>query len=112
MFSLNAIQNLLCYILDYRYSITFVDREKIISKFVEDVNITVLAFSIRDCRLRILAESKGYRLDDTGLFLATQTSGGKRVSPMQNNELLNSSVSSSFIGTLVFVNEPYVSNLM
>lgn len=29
-------------------------------------------------RLRILAESKGYRLDDTGLFLATQTSGGKR----------------------------------
>lgn len=31
------------------------------------------------CRLRILAESKGYRLDDTGLFLATQGSGGKRV---------------------------------
>lgn len=29
-------------------------------------------------RLRILAESKGYRLDDTGLFLATQGSGGKR----------------------------------
>lgn len=29
-------------------------------------------------RLRLLAESKGYRLDDTGLFLATQSSGGKR----------------------------------
>ncbi|KAK1268341.1 hypothetical protein QJS04_geneDACA006827 [Acorus gramineus] len=29
-------------------------------------------------RLRLLAESKGYRLDDTGLFLATQTSSGKR----------------------------------
>ncbi|KAK9119622.1 hypothetical protein Scep_017715 [Stephania cephalantha] len=29
-------------------------------------------------RLRLLAESKGYRLDDTGLFLAAQTSGGKR----------------------------------
>ncbi|XP_043703242.1 DNA polymerase lambda isoform X7 [Telopea speciosissima] len=29
-------------------------------------------------RLRILADSKGYRLDDTGLFLATQGSGGKR----------------------------------
>uniref|UniRef100_A0A453R7S1 DNA polymerase n=1 Tax=Aegilops tauschii subsp. strangulata TaxID=200361 RepID=A0A453R7S1_AEGTS len=31
-------------------------------------------------RLRILAESKGYVLDDTGLYLATQSSGGKRVS--------------------------------
>ncbi|KAM0822977.1 hypothetical protein ACQ4PT_071178 [Festuca glaucescens] len=30
-------------------------------------------------RLRILAESKGYVLDDTGLYLATQSSGGKRV---------------------------------
>lgn len=29
-------------------------------------------------RLRIIADSKGYRLDDTGLFLATQSSGGKR----------------------------------
>ncbi|XP_047066533.1 DNA polymerase lambda-like [Lolium rigidum] len=29
-------------------------------------------------RLRILAESKGYVLDDTGLYLATQSSGGKR----------------------------------
>lgn len=29
-------------------------------------------------RLRLLADSKGYRLDDTGLFLATQSSGGKR----------------------------------
>ncbi|KAF9625705.1 hypothetical protein IFM89_026285 [Coptis chinensis] len=29
-------------------------------------------------RLRILAGSKGYRLDDTGLYLATQSSGGKR----------------------------------
>lgn len=29
-------------------------------------------------RLRLLAESKGYRLDDTGLFPATQASGGKR----------------------------------
>ncbi|GAV90414.1 NTP_transf_2 domain-containing protein/DNA_pol_lambd_f domain-containing protein [Cephalotus follicularis] len=28
-------------------------------------------------RLRLLAESKGYRLDDTGLFPATQGSGGK-----------------------------------
>ncbi|KAJ9557103.1 hypothetical protein OSB04_011717 [Centaurea solstitialis] len=31
-------------------------------------------------RLRILAESKGFRLDDTGLFPATHGSGGKRVS--------------------------------
>ncbi|GJS60074.1 DNA polymerase lambda isoform X1 [Tanacetum coccineum] len=31
-------------------------------------------------RLRILAESKGFRLDDNGLFPATQGSGGKRVS--------------------------------
>ncbi|KAJ0986699.1 hypothetical protein J5N97_005055 [Dioscorea zingiberensis] len=30
-------------------------------------------------RLRLLAESKGYRLDDTGLYLAAQSSGGKRV---------------------------------
>ncbi|MBA0550782.1 hypothetical protein Golob_021698 [Gossypium lobatum] len=30
-------------------------------------------------RLRLLAESKGYRLDDTGLFPATHGSGGKRV---------------------------------
>uniref|UniRef100_J3MCS5 DNA polymerase n=2 Tax=Oryza brachyantha TaxID=4533 RepID=J3MCS5_ORYBR len=29
-------------------------------------------------RLRILADSKGYILDDTGLYLATQGSGGKR----------------------------------
>ncbi|KAG9449595.1 hypothetical protein H6P81_009560 [Aristolochia fimbriata] len=29
-------------------------------------------------RLRLLAESKGYRLDDTGLFLAMQGSGGKK----------------------------------
>ncbi|XP_042498852.1 DNA polymerase lambda isoform X5 [Macadamia integrifolia] len=29
-------------------------------------------------RLRLIADSKGYRLDDTGLFLATQGSGGKR----------------------------------
>ncbi|XLR64784.1 hypothetical protein HN51_007290 [Arachis hypogaea] len=29
-------------------------------------------------RLRLLAESKGFRLDDTGLFPATQGSGGKR----------------------------------
>ncbi|KAJ0986698.1 hypothetical protein J5N97_005054 [Dioscorea zingiberensis] len=29
-------------------------------------------------RLRLLAESKGYRLDDTGLYLAAQSSGGKR----------------------------------
>ncbi|XP_077222748.1 DNA polymerase lambda (POLL) [Tasmannia lanceolata] len=29
-------------------------------------------------RLRLLADSKGYRLDDTGLFLATQSSSGKR----------------------------------
>ncbi|KAL2476569.1 DNA polymerase lambda (POLL) [Abeliophyllum distichum] len=29
-------------------------------------------------RLRLLAESKGFRLDDTGLFPATQSSGGKR----------------------------------
>ncbi|KAI3853473.1 hypothetical protein MKX03_010369 [Papaver bracteatum] len=29
-------------------------------------------------RLRIIAESKGYRLDDTGLFLATQGSDGKK----------------------------------
>lgn len=31
-------------------------------------------------RLRILAETKGFRLDDTGLFPATHGSGGKRVS--------------------------------
>jgi hypothetical protein len=30
-------------------------------------------------RLRLLAESKGYVLDDTGLYLATKGSGGKRV---------------------------------
>ncbi|KAL3623893.1 hypothetical protein CASFOL_032709 [Castilleja foliolosa] len=29
-------------------------------------------------RLRLLAESKGFRLDDTGLFPATLGSGGKR----------------------------------
>ncbi|KDO82588.1 hypothetical protein CISIN_1g0093032mg, partial [Citrus sinensis] len=28
--------------------------------------------------LRLLAESKGYRLDDTGLFPATYGSGGKQ----------------------------------
>ncbi|KAK1421684.1 hypothetical protein QVD17_24217 [Tagetes erecta] len=31
-------------------------------------------------RLRILAEHKGFRLDDTGLFPATHSSGGKKVS--------------------------------
>ncbi|WCJ21710.1 DNA polymerase lambda [Euphorbia peplus] len=31
-------------------------------------------------RLRLLAESKGFRLDDTGLFPATRASGGKRAS--------------------------------
>ena len=30
-------------------------------------------------RLRLLAESKGYRLDDTGLFPATHSSSGNRV---------------------------------
>ncbi|KAF3955131.1 hypothetical protein CMV_019619 [Castanea mollissima] len=30
-------------------------------------------------RLRLLAESKGFRLDDTGLFPATHGSGGKRI---------------------------------
>lgn len=30
-------------------------------------------------RLRLLAEAKGFRLDDTGLFPATHGSGGKRV---------------------------------
>lgn len=29
-------------------------------------------------RLRLLAESKGYKLDDTGIFLATPTASGKR----------------------------------
>ncbi|GKV22817.1 hypothetical protein SLEP1_g32639 [Rubroshorea leprosula] len=29
-------------------------------------------------RLRLLADSKGYRLDDTGLFPTTHGSGGKR----------------------------------
>ncbi|XP_058115532.1 DNA polymerase lambda isoform X7 [Magnolia sinica] len=29
-------------------------------------------------RLRLLAESKGYKLDDTGLYLATQSSAGKK----------------------------------
>ncbi|KAF9673879.1 hypothetical protein SADUNF_Sadunf10G0069800 [Salix dunnii] len=33
---------------------------------------------ISECRMRLLAESKGYRLDDTGLFPATRASGGKR----------------------------------
>jgi DNA polymerase lambda len=30
-------------------------------------------------RLRLLAESKGYVLDDIGLYLGTQGSGGKHV---------------------------------
>lgn len=37
-------------------------------------------------RLRLLAESKGYRLDDTGLFPATHSSSGNRVS--EKSELL------------------------
>lgn len=37
------------------------------------------SFVIETCRLRILADSKGYILDDTGLYLATPGSGGKRV---------------------------------
>ena len=32
-----------------------------------------------DFRLRLLAESKGFRLDDTGLYPATHGSPGKRV---------------------------------
>jgi hypothetical protein len=31
------------------------------------------------CRLRLLADSKGYVLDDTGLYLATRGRGGKHV---------------------------------
>ncbi|KAL9323810.1 hypothetical protein ACSQ67_008667 [Phaseolus vulgaris] len=34
--------------------------------------------SDKDLRLRLLAESKGFRLDDTGLFPATHGSGSKR----------------------------------
>ncbi|CAA7054764.1 unnamed protein product [Microthlaspi erraticum] len=37
--------------------------------FVLLVNISICH---GHCRLRLLAESKGYRLDDTGLFPATQ----------------------------------------
>jgi hypothetical protein len=39
----------------------------------------MLLFCVFGCRLRLQAESKGFRLDDTGLFPATQGSGGKRV---------------------------------
>ncbi|KAL8205959.1 hypothetical protein R6Q57_009510 [Mikania cordata] len=39
-------------------------------------------------RLRILAEQKGFRLDDTGLFPATHDSGGKRVRNTENRRLL------------------------
>lgn len=37
------------------------------------------SFWVFGCRLRLEAESKGFRLDDTGLFPATQGSSGKRV---------------------------------
>lgn len=39
------------------------------------------SFWVFGCRLRLQAESKGFRLDDTGLFPAIQGSGGKRVWP-------------------------------
>jgi DNA polymerase lambda len=39
----------------------------------------MLLFCVFGCRLRLQAESKGFRLDDTGLFPATQGSGSKRV---------------------------------
>lgn len=49
-------------------------------KFWIDVGVVdMICLFNTGCRLRLLAESKGYRLDDTGLFLATQSSGGKRV---------------------------------
>ncbi|GAB2226554.1 hypothetical protein Droror1_Dr00022364 [Drosera rotundifolia] len=35
-------------------------------------------YGIQTFEMRLLTESKGYRLDDTGLFLATHSSGGKR----------------------------------
>lgn len=43
------------------------------------VSIAIHLALLHNCRLRLLAESKGYRLDDTGLFPATHGSDGKQV---------------------------------
>ncbi|KAK8935712.1 hypothetical protein KSP39_PZI013497 [Platanthera zijinensis] len=40
-------------------------------------------------RLRLLAESKGYRLDDTGLFLATPSTSGKRAMRSSTSVMCN-----------------------
>jgi DNA polymerase lambda len=46
----------------------------------------------KSCRLRLLADSKGYVLDDTGLYLATRGSGGKHVRIFISSRMGNLSV--------------------
>ncbi|VAI72471.1 unnamed protein product [Triticum turgidum subsp. durum] len=61
-------------------------------------------------RLRILAESKGYVLDDTGLYLATQSSGGKRAG--RSEAIVNCHEEKDVFDTLGFPYlEPHERNL-
>ncbi|KAM0824460.1 hypothetical protein ACQ4PT_070188 [Festuca glaucescens] len=61
-------------------------------------------------RLRILAESKGYVLDDTGLYLATQSSGGKRAG--RSEAIVNCHEEKDVFDTLGFLwLEPHERNL-
>ncbi|XP_062228572.1 DNA polymerase lambda [Phragmites australis] len=61
-------------------------------------------------RLRLLAESKGYILDDTGLYLATQGSGGKRAG--RSDAIVNCNTEKDVFDTLGFPwLEPHERNL-
>ncbi|KQK18807.1 DNA polymerase lambda [Brachypodium distachyon] len=61
-------------------------------------------------RLRILADSKGYALDDTGLYLATLSSGGKRMG--RSEAIVNCDTEKDVFDTLGFPwLEPHERNL-
>ena len=55
-----------------------------------------LSTTIVPCRLRLLADSKGYVLDDTGLYLAIRGSGGKHVRIYISSQTENPLMSASF----------------
>ena len=55
-----------------------------------------LSTTIVPCRLRLLADSKGYVLDDTGLYLAMRGSGGKHVRIYISSQTENPLLSASF----------------
>ncbi|KAG0470372.1 hypothetical protein HPP92_017072 [Vanilla planifolia] len=63
-------------------------------------------------RLRLLAESEGYRLDDTGLYLAAHGTSGKRVIGMKSSTSLSCNTEKEVFDVLGFPwLEPHQRNL-